>query len=124
MALYDPITVKLKNKNAGTDEYDDIRQIRVPNAAGGYALFTNVEQLRCYIVKPTGADGYYEVVTVSIFNGGATNGGGVLTGISSTVFAEDQEKYYYTDANGVKTTAVLFSTRALTPGETFHYTWV
>lgn len=115
MALYPDANVRLKNKNAEATDYDEIRQIRVPSASGGVEIFTHMESLRCYQVKPTGVSNYYEVVAVSWNGAGTANY--VMTTLSSLLLEDDR---YYTESNGVKQAFMLLTTKELTVGQTYH----
>ena len=116
MALYNDAKVRLKNKNAETTDYDEIRQIRVPSASGGVAIFPYIESMVCYYVKPTGSTGYYEVLSQSLSFGGKN--GYALCNVN-TIAIED-ERYSYELSSGGRAVAQVLTTKRLTVGQTYH----
>lgn len=115
MALYPDAHVRLKNKDAETNDYAEIRQIRVPSASGGFDVFTHMESLRCYVVKPTSATNYYKVVTLSLNGIGIDNS--VSVAYNNSIF--EDETYYYEDGD-FKFVRIILTTKALTVGQTYH----
>ena len=116
MALYPDAHVRLKNKNAETTDYDEIRQIRVPSASGGVEIFTHMESLRCYFVKPTGVDNYYEVVSIGISGVGTPS---YVQFMANSIMLEDEEIFYEL-SSGEKRVMQILTTKTLTVGQTYH----
>ncbi len=115
MALVEDINIKVKDKNANAVDYEDIRQIRVPRADGGYGLFTYLHSIRPYFMKPTGEENKWEVLGSAIFTAGGFTGAKAMT-----VFMDNGEwndSCSFALDNGARRCVILLTPYILSVGD-------
>lgn len=118
MALVENPNIRLI-ADGNTVVYEDVRQIKVPLAEGGYGLFTHMKSLRSYFIKPTDTEDMYLVMGIaSLSAGGIGVGNGAIVFFDEDAFGSDVS---FMPTGGTKwRTCVILTPKILTVGETYH----
>lgn len=104
----------LKDRSGNPVTYEDTAHLAVPNHSGAVDTYTNMKELRCYYAKAETDTNYY-TITGQWF---CVTGGGYAMG--SMTDAQCKE-WGTADANGNYGLNMIFTTKSLTIGETYHY---
>lgn len=118
MALIEDLNIRLIADGNMVD-YEDVRQIKVPLAEGGYGLFTHMKSLRSYFIKPTDTEDMYLVMGMA-----SLSAGGIGVGNAAIVFFDQNDfgsDVSFIPTNGTEwRTCVILTPKILTVGETYH----
>ena len=109
MALIEDLNIKIKDKNANSTDYEDIRQIRVPRSDGGYGLYTNLHSIRSYFMKYTGEGSKFEVLANANFSAGGFSGAKAMTVFIDNDGSEWNDDFSYVISEGKRRCSVLLS---------------
>lgn len=119
MALRADYDISLKDGNANAIDYETVRQIKVPTTDGGEILYSCLHSLYPYFAVPGDATDTYVIKKSAVLNAGAI---GSKANACMAIFDDGawSENIGWQLDSGTCRTMILFSTRQLTIGETYH----
>jgi hypothetical protein len=104
----------LKDRSGTTVPHGGVTHLTVPNNSGSVDTYTNMKELRCYYAKSETDTNYY-TITGQWF---CVTGGGYAMGNMTDAQCKELGT---ADANGNYGLNMIFTTKSLTIGATYHY---